>query len=134
MTPNDLKTGMIVTLRNGTEGVVFRDCCSKLNDFAGRPTRLFDYSNCIVDVKGDAWFMLKSYNPNFECNPGGISSTHIREYDIIKIEKARHPFDFLDLERNRDQREVIWEKCKRLTVSEIENLLGYKVEIVSEEE
>lgn len=118
MTLNDLKTGMIVTWRNGHEHVVIRNAA----------TRCCDTRDCMVSYEHLSWNPLSCYNDNFK-NKNGYC-----DFDIVKIEEVEHPYSILDLEYDRKNRKVLWEECRKLTVSEIENLLGYKVEIVSEEE
>ena len=125
MTLNDLKTGMIITTKEHGEYVIIRDFANDAlhsNFIAVRP-----------DDKNPGWIEMDDYNDDLTIRTGIF---FMKGWDIVKVEKARHPFDFFDLKRDVDKRVLLWkrEKCKRLTVSEIEYLLGYKVEIVSEEE
>lgn len=121
MTLNDLKTGMIVTCRNGREYTVIRD----------RVPDTFTSSDLFVRFceNDPSHNRFDEYNNN-------LTARLNSEFDIVKIEKANHPYAFLNLNYGKHHRVTIWkeEKRKKLTVAEIENLLGYKVEIVSEEE
>lgn len=128
MTLNDLKTGMIVTTRNGYEYTVIRDHCS--TNITGCDV----FVRCIDNTRG--WLNVREYNPDLSFTDKWSDKQENRAWDIVKVEVCEHPFGFMDLNYNRDDRKVIWEEppAKKLTVSEIEKLLGYKVEIVSEEE
>lgn len=125
MTPADLKTGMIVTNRRGYEYMVYRDC-----DF------MFDAEPCcdvLVNLNHNtSWERIDIFRQNF---------THPwdRAYDIVKVERTYHPRNLLNVNfknaHTGAQREVIWEEPKvKLTVADIEKKLGYKIEVVAEEE
>lgn len=122
MTLNDLKTGMIVTWRNGRKATVLRDTiCFK--------SPITKSTNFLVACSGDSWTTLTNYNDDFK-------NKFVPGYDIVKVEVPDHPFDCFDYERNDSHSEVVWEEnpVVKMTVSEIEKKLGYKIEIVSEEE
>ena len=120
MTLNDLKTGMIVTNRKGEEMIVLR------NVHTGR------YMNCdyFVDLDKEEQDNMSHYTDDMKSKKG------LSEYDIVKVEMAGCPTSSVHSKFRKYDRTVIWtEPCaKKLTVSEIEKLLGYKVEIISEEE
>lgn len=121
MTLNDLKTGMIVTCRNGREYTVIRDRV---------PDALTKSDLFIRNTEsGVSHNRFDEYNEN-------LTAKRTSEFDIVKIERCNHPYAFIDLSRGKHHRVTVWkeESRKKLTVAEIENLLGYKVEIVSEEE
>lgn len=58
-----------------------------------------------------------------------------RDWDIVKVEVPVHPFGFMTVDYRTYQRTVIWKEAPavKLTVAEIEARLGYKVEIVSDD-
>lgn len=121
MTLNDLKTGMIVTWRNGKKATVLRDTVGFTNMFQGM--------NFLVTCSGDGWVRLANYNNDF-------TNRTLNTYDIVKVEVPYHPCDCFDYERDNFNSKVIWEEetAVKMTVAEIEKKLGYKIEIVSEED
>lgn len=121
MTLNDLKTGMIITWRNGRKATVLRDTVGFTNMFNGR--------NFLVTCSGDEWVKLANYNNDF-------TNRFLNTHDIVKVEVPNHPLYCFDYERKDFNSKVIWEEktAVKMTVAEIEKKLGYKIEIVSEEE
>ena len=117
MTLDDLKTGMIVTRRDGAKRIVFKNTpniYNKCNDF-------------ITDTSGHSWDSLCFYNQDLTNNTG------FKEFDIVKVEC---PVGAYDLGNINCKCTVLWKEAPavKLTVAEIEARLGYKIEIVSEEE
>lgn len=131
MTLDDLKTGMIVTMRNGTQYTVIRNMATPYQN----ADEIFVYTNfnqserLTFNDDGRGWMPFDDYHNNF---------THKRNkrYDIVRVEIANNPFGFMDLKYNVHFRTVIWKEplAVKLTLAEIEARLGYKIEIVSEEE
>lgn len=122
MTLNDLKTGMIVTWRNGEKATVLRDTVNfKRLCKQGR--------SFLVKCSGDGWTALSNYDDDFK-------NRFADSYDIVKVEVPDHPYYCFDYECSNYNSEVVWEEnpVVKMTVSEIEKKLGYKIEIVSEEE
>lgn len=116
-TKADLKTGMIVTTRNGYEFCVFRNIdmgCSKNYD-------------CIVN--NAMYIELENYNENLTRNDD------IYLYDIIKIESASSPLCFMDIRYEKNKRTLLWEceKVKEMTMAELEEHFGCKIKIVKED-
>ena len=123
MTLDDLKTGMIITLRNGYEYAVIRDRVA--DDLTNHDV----FVRCIGDDRG--WMCMGNYNYNLT-----YKACNDRDWDIVKVERGTHPFQFINLKYRNDDRVLLWKEpdAVKLTVAEIENRLGYKIEIVSEEE
>lgn len=122
MTPADLKTGMIVTWRSGEKATVLRD--------TPKFGRLLDTDrDFLVRCSGDGWTTLANYNDDF-------TNKFVDRYDIVKVEVPDHHYDCFDYERDNFNSKVVWEEktTVKMTVAEIEKKLGYKIEIVSEEE
>lgn len=114
MTKKDLRTGHIVTLRNGGQFMVFKNYHSQYNE----PV------DCIVSFHG-TWTELKNYEED-------LKNHCFHDLDIVKVSLISHPHNtFCD---NR-QLTTIWdrEEPKQMTVAEIEAILGYKVEIISDQ-
>ena len=123
MTLDDLKTGMIVTMRNGSQFTVIRNMA--------KPWR---GSNDIL-VYGTSrgcrgWMPFTGYSNNMRYNCGD------REWDIVKVEVPSHPFGFMHTDYESHLRTLIWAETPavKLTLGEIEERLGYRVEIISKED
>ena len=119
----DLRTGMIVTCRNGSEFTVIRD-------------RVIDEAcTCDVFVRHDdnglGWMRFDQYNEDLTFGQFAISPM---DWDIVKIERAKHPFGFMNLDYYPEKRVFIWQRkdVVKLTLAEIEERLGHPVEIVEE--
>lgn len=120
MTKSELKTGMIVTRRDGKKMTVYRNCACSFT----RPS----HSDVFVDASISCWSPFEHYTED-------LKATHeYKEFDIVKVELARHPYDFNEYPDSAKIDKVLWirDEKKKMTVAEIENILGYKVEIVSE--
>ncbi len=119
MTKSELKTGMIVTRKDGIQNVVYRDVvwgnCNEMDCTEG----------VLVNKNKRSWNGLSRYNED-------LTHKHNVGYDIIKVEKPKHPYD-LQKNPNEVEATLLWvrEEAKKMTVEEIEKILGYKVEIVS---
>lgn len=121
MTKSELKTGMIVTRRDGKKLTVYKDCvCAFENEI---------HKNVLVDASRACWHPLDYFSEDLR-NLKGYS-----EFDIVKVEIVHHPYDFNEYPNKAKVDYVAWERsepAKKMTVAEIEAILGYKVEIVSE--
>ena len=120
MTKSELKTGMIVTRRDGQKLTVYRDCACSFNAIY--------HNNVFVDASTKSWHSMESYSEDLSNNQG------CPEFDIVKVELPHHPYDFNRFPLNAEITKVLWECTepkKKMTVAEIEKILGYKVEIVS---
>lgn len=113
MTLNDLKTGMIVTTRNGNSYIVMRDFLGDISVLAG-----------ISDNKtiSRQWINMIWYEQDLTC-------TDISRLDIISVYSS-DPCD-IDIKKG-----LIWERkeYKEVTMQEIEEKFGCKVKIVGNEE
>lgn len=110
MNKTDLKTGMIVTLRNGNKRVVVKDTPfgDGITNFNGKNIwkRLDAYTNDLRDVDGDT------------------------QYDVMKVEvpstKCKMLTDFTALD-------TVWTRpadVRRMTMAEVMAQLGFAVQIV----
>ena len=107
-TLSDLKTGHIVTLRDGTKMVVYKDSA------LGK-----------IYMSGKVWSGLDDYHEDLMHS----------EYDLLDIIKVERPVHILDLgNMNAKNTEVVYErvKPKEMTLAEIEKELGYKIKLVEE--
>jgi len=111
MTKSELKTGMIVTKRNGKKMYVYRNACTSL------------HSSCDILTDGNTWNDLSYYNEDLTYKNGA-------DQDIVKVECVSTMVDLC----SHNRAETLWEReeAKKMTVAEVEAILGYKVEIVSE--
>ncbi len=116
---SDLETGMIVTWRNGTELVVMIDyeCQSDIE------RRIF------VNEKDRCWLRFGYYREDMKMMNGHT------EFDIVKVELATHPYGFLNLEFEKENRKLLWseEIVKEVTMAEVEEKFGCKIKIVKED-
>lgn len=122
---SDLKTGMIVTWRNGVECVVMIDYESQ----SAIERKIF------VNAKDKHWLPFGYYGEDMKMMRDHEDfCDDDNEYDIVKVELATHPYSFLDLEYEKGKRKLLWKEkaVKEVTMSEIEEKFGCKVKIVKE--
>lgn len=114
MKKSDLKTGMVVEIRNGEKYLVMLnpDCKDKeLINFKGGYMPLSNYNNEL---------MLKKFNKGF---------------DIVKVYSVGSSIYWLLSDKERMEFKLIWkreEETKEMTVEQIEKELGYKIKIVGD--
>lgn len=123
MTKADLRTGMIVTLRNGDEYMVYRNTVSTWTN-----EHQFGV-DCIVEITNKhEWQDLSNEFTD------RLTSTHNRKWDIIKIEEASHPFAFISPDYERDKRRVLWKRdtVRKYTFNQLKEILGHDFELVEE--
>ena len=118
MTKSELKTGMVVTTKEGHKYRVYRNIAT---DY----TNLSDKNNDVLVSSLADWLRLENYNDN-------LTHKLYKEYDIMKVELVNHPYDFIKDLDNVKITKTLWERqeVKELTVAEISKLLGYEVKIV----
>ncbi len=114
MTKSELKTGMVVTMRSGKKMHVYIDAVTET------------CGGCNIITNGDTWSDLCYYNED-------LTYQGAKQQDIVKVELVATKMD-LNANHGCKIGETIWvrEEPKQMTVAEIEAILGYKVEIVSE--
>lgn len=97
-----LKTGMIVTLRDGAEYVVLLD--AEIETTGQKADLLIDAKN--IDYK-----YLDSYSDSLEW----IYTKNHPQFDIVKIEKAMRPYGCINLADpyERERRTVLWERDEK---------------------
>lgn len=114
-TPSDLKTGHIVTLRDGTKLVMYKDVALSTSS---------DRSFLVSD--SDEW---REFDGKYHEDLMHITCD---QFDIMKVER---PVYIVDLgTTNTKYTEVVYEhiKPKEMTLAEIEKELGYKIKLVEE--
>ena len=112
MTLNDLKTGMIVTTREGYSYIVMRDFIDDGDVLAG-----LSCNNKIADT----WLSLSSYNQD-------MTVPKLPSLDIVNVYTSSvHSAD--------TPKRLLWERkeYKEVTMKEIEEMFGCKVKIVEED-
>lgn len=117
---SDLKTGMIVTTRDGREWCVFKDFECLHNETKCSNTIFVHSKN-----NSTAWTVARHYN--------GMKNSLLSYFDIVKVEIPCHPYSFLDFEYRKDERKLLWQEepeIKEVTMSEVEEKFGCKVKIV----
>lgn len=116
MTLDDLKTGMIVTVRGGDKYLILKNAPDHENIY-------------FIGVRKNGWINSVGYDKNLKYNEDST-------FDIVKVEVVRREMYLTHFEDHPEELKVIWEErpAVKLTVAEIEARLGYKIEIVSKEE
>lgn len=125
MTKEDLKTGMVVTYRDGRKSMVFKDCAN--NNF----TNIFREKADMLVSEDATWLDLHYIDEKLFYTNRNVND----DLDIIMVECVRCPH-LLWKPYDPKNYTVIWEgnPPKKMTVAEIEAILGYRVEIISEKE
>ena len=123
MTKSDLRTGMIVTTREGKEYVFVKDFLVD-DDYTMKSCE----DGILVNGQIPSWTKMTHYDDKLKAGIGYES------LDIMKVEIPNHPYAFANIPYNKKYRKLVWERKepKKMTVSEIEAILGYKIEVVSE--
>ena len=112
----DLKTGHLVVLRCGAELVVFLKVTTNNNEMVTE--------DVIVNGHRNLWSRLSNYDDD-------LKNIHFRESDIMKVYQVDHPFALQNMEYNKWNRKLLWErkeepKVKEITASEAAELLKSK--------
>lgn len=81
MTTNELKTGMVVKLRDGWRGLVLRGCSFYFP--------FNNHSNYIIGADND-YIFLNNYNRD-------LTSVISRDYDIMFVYQPHSPYDVMDV-------------------------------------
>ena len=112
MTLNDLKTGMIVKIRNGEYHIIMRDFIDDGDILAGL--------SCNNKILG-TWTSLSNYNQD-------MTNSRFPHIDIMSVYDS-YPYSA------DTPKKLLWERkeYKEVTMKEIEEKLGCKVKIVEED-
>ena len=112
MTLNDLKTGMIVTIRDGNSYIVMRDFIDSGDVLAGL--------SCSNIISG-TWISLSSYNQD-------MTHSAFPNLDIVNVYAS-------SVYSADTPKKLLWERkeYKEVTMSDIEEKFGCKVKIVEED-
>ena len=113
MTLNDLKTGMIVTTRNGSSHIVMRDFIDNGDVLAGLSCN---------DVISNTWTSLsKNYNQD-------MTNSRFSHLDIMSVYAS-------SVYSADTPTRLLWERkeYKEVTMQEIEEKFGCKIKIVEED-
>jgi len=108
MKKSELRTGHVVTLRNGKEYVVMLNCAFE--------TGCGDF---LVNANIGSWDELDCYTEDLMCSyiEGDDGEVSYPEGDIVKVEMPYHPFAAQDT-RYRKARKVLWERDKEQELEE----------------
>lgn len=115
MNKNKLRTGMIVTTRDGEEYMVYLNSMS-----------MYFCGDILLNSDKKSWKKLEYYQDDLKHNK-------YRENDIVKIEYPLHPNSFMDLDYAKEYRKVLYdvsEKEKKkveLTIEEIAEKFGVDI-------
>lgn len=110
-----LRTGHIVTYRNGSLRRVFLD------------TGMHEPNVLVGD---EVWNSLANYNDELLYNSGSGNA----DFDIMKIVTGTSILNLVDTDLDSITTTTIWKRSepKEMTIAEIEQALGYPVKIVKE--
>ena len=114
MTKSELKTGMIVTQRNGYKFMVFENA-----SIFGTT----DDNKIIVEINGNVWSNLRdSYHED-------MTSNYDSKFDIMKVEKCECITDLLNPKRKTV---LLWQRSekKRYTYAQLKEILGEEFEVI----
>lgn len=113
MTKSKLKTGMIVTTRDGNEYMVFKDVETDSRTHRG---------NVLVNINKRLWDDFDSYDENMICK-------HDSNFDIMKVKRCQVVADLL---HDQCAANTIWERKekKRYTYAQLREILGEEFEVV----
>ena len=125
MTSKDLRTGMLVKLEDGSVCVVFRECLRVA------PEGIITAKFALVDARGDVIY-----------GDGYTDALEHKRHPSANIVEVRgsevfNPRCILDLMDNKfEQSPCLWKRqvTKKMTLEEIEKILGHKVDIVNQPE
>ena len=129
MKKSDLKTGMIVTTREGYEYVVLLGTTSV---YTGKES-----CDILLNInpKSYLWNKLDYYNEDLIYDSTlARNEDKAKRNDIIKVELAPHPYAFALLDYEREDRKLLWERnksIKEMTMEELAEHFGCEVKIVS---
>lgn len=100
MTKSDLKTGYIVTLRDGGKAVVVKN---------------MTFKECEKDVlifqQECQWEVLDVWNEDLKHHT-------IHDHDIVLVEKGGTPYNLFDIDYERNKRTVIWGEIESVSDEE----------------
>lgn len=114
MTKSELKTGMIVTKRDGSKFMVFENAAIQARN---------DCNKFLVEIHGRVWSDLcKYYNED-------MTSICASSFDIMKVELCQNAYDLLNPKRETI---LLWERKekKRYTYAQLREILGEEFEVV----
>lgn len=131
MTKSDLRTGMIVKLREGTEFVVFKNAVVNLCEIIFEPQE-----DIIVNSNIGQWHYLSSYNSNLTFVANSYDDCDCARFDIMEIYMSKDPLSLMNLSIRRNEWKLLWKRedsVKEITMKDIEEKFGCKVKIVRED-
>lgn len=116
MTKSELKTGMMVTLRNGEKYLVFKNIQTG-----------YALGDVIVSLDGQNWDDLNSYKEDLT-----YEDDFENHWDIMKVSQLFHPKTFLDLNYGSGSDETLWQRNekKRYTYAQLKEILGTEFEVI----
>ena len=85
MQKSDLKSGNVVTLRDGSKSIVILGV--ETEGFCG---------DAIVSLRGHKWGKLSEYNEDLTAKGFECSDYDFTKLDIVKVEKITHPVYLID--------------------------------------
>lgn len=106
MTKDELKTGMIVTLRNGEEYVVFRDVCCAESDIYSKDVII----HWAFGRARKGYNRLYDYTDNLLMTDAFLTQEEMSEFDIMKVEMPLTIWSLRSQNVERDNRKLLWKR------------------------
>jgi hypothetical protein len=122
MTKADLRTGMIITCKNGNEYLIVLNCSSDLLPWDSK-----EDNGVVINLDDNGYFPLSTIT-NDLLDTGGNT-----DWTIIKVENLVSRYGFKN--PTTAKRELLWERPiekKKYTYEQIKEILGEEFEIVKE--
>lgn len=113
MTKSELKTGMVLIMKNGDICMVFKDVDTE-----------WAKGDVIVEINANDWESFDNYNENLKHNDHCCS-----DWDIMKIYKQRYAGG-LRGKADYGNEHLLWERPKSYTYEELKEILGHDFELV----
>ena len=113
MTKSELKTGMLVEMRNGDLCMVFKDVATEWAE-----------GDVVVQVDGNEWDTLDNFDDQFRHN-----DEYCNDWDFMKIYKQRHALTLRGKPEYNRNIPPIWERPKSYTYEELKAIIGHDFEI-----
>lgn len=116
---SDLRTGMIVTTRDGNEYVVMLGVNTAWqNEPADIIVHMAPEGMTHPGHPGFMWNELSNYDSFLRHKDD--EGLWAQDFDIVKVEQASHPYDCISLSWEKKKRVLLWERAPKKILDNIE--------------
>jgi hypothetical protein len=126
MKKSDIKNGMHLITDSGDEYIVVGDVYAPKQD---------TQSKTVLVSLSHGWMSLEDYDDNLRCCDDDGSYVDYGSFDVKEVYAPKFYKDMFDsVKYNKDEFIKLWERhiAKKMTKAEIEEELGYEIEIVED--